>query len=190
MVILSRPARGSRRRARARIVRFAAVACAVILSVATVRPAAGGTRPGDEHSDNVSLLSQLDLGSTGEMAFWGDRAVVALEGDNGGDPTNDGFALVDISQPARPREISRFMCSSSSFDIAIWQDLVFLSSPDRVYGTSCKAKAPEADESCDPPPAGAEPCFAGLRRARNTQRSCPTSTTIGCWSLPAATAAR
>lgn len=118
MVTPSRTARGSRRRARVRIVHFAATAWVVILSVTAVRPATGATFTGDLHSDNVSLESQLDLGHAGEMAFWENRAVVALGGDVNA-PTNDGFALVDITNPARPREISRFMCNSSSFDIAI-----------------------------------------------------------------------
>lgn len=118
--------------------------------------------PGDQSSPNVSAIARLDLGQLGDIAFWGDVAAVAL-GAGDEDPDNDGFALVDISEPEHPREISRLLCTQSHFDVAIWHDLVFLAveapqGQPAPIGPSCKAEVYTPELTDEDPPA----TFAGV----------------------------
>jgi hypothetical protein len=65
------------------------------------------------------------LAHGGDISFSGHRAFVACGADSGS-LHDDGFAVVDIKDPAAPRVISRFACVASSSDIAVYGDLVFL----------------------------------------------------------------
>ncbi|MBW3665166.1 MAG: hypothetical protein KY469_18895 [Actinobacteria bacterium] len=88
----------------------------------------------DIHSDNMSLVATLDTGHGGDLAFWGDTAVLShgsADGDPGG--RNDGFQLVDISDPTKPTNIGGvFECVKTGADVSVWRDLVFLSSSENV----------------------------------------------------------
>lgn len=65
------------------------------------------------------------LANGGDISFDGHRAFVACGADSG-NLRDDGFAVVDIKDPAAPQVVSRFPCVASSSDIAVWGDLVFL----------------------------------------------------------------
>lgn len=95
-------------------------------------PPAAADPPLTERSDNVTVVSSTNFcdqepftNAGGDLAFWGDHAVV-LCGNDDQTSTNDGFVLVDVSDPAQPRRLSQFACAASSSDLAIWEDLVFL----------------------------------------------------------------
>lgn len=109
-----------------------------------------------DSASGMSLRSSLDLGQTTEIAFWGTTAVVARKDPV--DPRNDGFSVIDISNPSKPKEIGRLRCAGSRRDISIWNDLVFLSvdgqSDGAWDGTGCGA---------NPVPVGSSGSFAGIR---------------------------
>ena len=87
------------------------------------------------HSENMALVANWDDGGTyrqgSDLAFWGNRAVLGSY-DNPG-----GFRLVDISNPAKPREISQFACRGPQGDVSIWGSLVFVSVDTPLRGPSC-----------------------------------------------------
>lgn len=107
----------------------------------------------------------------GDMAFWGDRALVGCGADDG-DLRNDGFAILDISNPGAPEKIGHFACTASASDIGIWGDLVFMA-VDRNSESSFRG--PEGP-ACDAPVVAAaradgqtflpDPTFVGVRIAR------------------------
>lgn len=82
----------------------------------------------------------------GDMAFWGDRALIACGADDG-DLRNDGFAIVDISEPNAPNKVGHFACTASASDVGIWGDLVFMA-VDR--NSDASTRGPEG-EACDAP---------------------------------------
>lgn len=128
--------------------RFSAVlglACLVGVMAAPA-PAA---HDADDHSPNMEQIASVPMGGLGDIAFWGDRAVVSqFVFENG---STDGFSVVDISEPARPREITRFVCTGAGWDVSIWGDLVFLSVDNFT---------PTEDGSCASPPGDG---FAGIK---------------------------
>lgn len=107
------------------------VLAAAALAVLPALPSAADP-PLTERSENVTVVNSTNFCDSkpftnpgGDLAFWGDRAVV-LCGNDDESSTNDGFVVVDVSDPARPRRVSQFACAASSSDVAIWDDLVFL----------------------------------------------------------------
>jgi hypothetical protein len=105
-------------------------------------------------------LGQPDTGPPGEapgdLAFSGDLAVVGRGIFSGEDRRYNGFVLFDISDPSRPRELSRFDCTNTGFDVSIWDDLVFLSQDAPSETDECGSSVPSGPL----PPATV---FAGLR---------------------------
>jgi hypothetical protein len=93
-------------------------------------------------------------GSDGSFAFWGDLAVVNHWDEWPVPSADDGFVVVDVSDPTRPKQLSRFRCIASQADISVWKDLVFLSQDETTAGDSCDATptSPEDPEA-----------FAGIR---------------------------
>jgi hypothetical protein len=87
------------------------------------------------HSENMTLVANYSDGGkyrTGtDMAFWGDLALVGTldqgTGPNASPP--GGFRMLDISDPAAPREVGRFTCWGDQSDVSIWEDIVVLSRP-------------------------------------------------------------
>ncbi|HLE47829.1 MAG TPA: hypothetical protein VI818_05985 [Candidatus Thermoplasmatota archaeon] len=103
---------------------------------------AQGSHDADVHSQNMLLVATVDTGRGGEMAFWRDTAVLA-HGAGDADLRNDGFVLLDISDPMNPVRISEFTCVASAWDIAIWGDLVILGSwKEATTGPACDASVP------------------------------------------------
>lgn len=106
------------------------------------RPPSEGGRADDIHSANVSLLANLRVGSSTDISFWHDLAVVGT-GVVDDTTANDGFVLVAVGDPAQPREISRFTCPNSGYDVSIWEDLVILSAETPAPVAGCSAFAPD-----------------------------------------------
>lgn len=92
----------------------------------------------------------------GDLAFWGDLAVVGRGIFSKADRRHNGFVLFDISNPSKPRQLSRFDCTNTGFDVSIWGDLVLLSQDGPSETTDCGSPAPTGPL---PPPT----VFAGLR---------------------------
>jgi hypothetical protein len=104
-------------------------------------------------AERMRLVGNLP-GSNGSFAFWGKLAVVS-HAENGEEPTpDDGFVVLDVSDPTRPTQLSRFRCTGSYRDISVWKDLVFLSQDETTAGDGCDA-APTG--TLDPE------AFAGIR---------------------------
>jgi hypothetical protein len=83
-------------------------------------PGPGSTGP-DEHSRNVKLLSNLPPSNDArqsDLAFWGKLAVAG---------NYRGFRIIDISSPAKPKEVATVDCNGAQGDVSIWGDLVFQS---------------------------------------------------------------
>jgi len=79
----------------------------------------------DDHSPNARLAASLKLGGLGDLAFSGDLAVASqFVFDDG---ATHGFSVIDVSDPAAPRELRRFACPGAGWDVSMWGDLVFLS---------------------------------------------------------------
>lgn len=66
-------------------------------------------------------------GSYGSFAFWGKLAIVTHAEKWEASSPDDGFVVLDVSDPTQPTQLSRFRCAGSYRDISIWKDLVFLS---------------------------------------------------------------
>jgi len=104
--------------------------------------------PGDHadvHSENMALVANWDDGGTyrqgSDLAFWGNRAVLGSY-DNPG-----GFRLVDISNPAKPKEIGQFACRGPQGDVSIWGNLVFVSVDTPLRGPSCDPKSTDTQSA-------------------------------------------
>ena len=98
----------------------------------------------DEHSDNMFLVANwADPDESGhstyrqgsDLAFWGNVAVLGNYGAPG------GFRLLDIENPAAPRELGQFVCPGPQADVSIWKKLVFLSVDSPRSAPECGAGA-------------------------------------------------
>lgn len=98
---------------------------------------------------NMELVANIPSQTGGDITFWGDTAIFGIGADDNV-RQNDGFQIVDISNPARPRELGRFICAATYDDISMWRELVFLTVNVTLGGTRC-------DET------GGEEPFSGLR---------------------------
>jgi hypothetical protein len=104
-------------------------------TVAAALAAVGSTPAQDDgaKAENMRLIANFDDGGTyrngTDMAFWGDRLLLGNldqgTGPNASPP--GGFRIIDIADPARPREISQWVCLGDQSDISIWGDIVVLS---------------------------------------------------------------
>jgi hypothetical protein len=98
----------------------------------------GASHNTDLHSPNVKLVTNWTDGGTytsgSDMAFWGDMAVL-------GNTSPGGFRLVNIKVPRAPQLISKFVCNGSQSDVAIWEDLVFVSVDAARASDACDAAA-------------------------------------------------
>ena len=99
----------------------------------------------DVHSANMALVANWDDGGTyrqgSDLAFWGNRAVLGSY-DNPG-----GFRLVDISNPAKPKEIGQFACRGPQGDVSIWGSLVFVSVDTPLRGPSCDPNSTDSQNA-------------------------------------------
>lgn len=99
-----------------------------MLVAGSVLIAAGALAADDQQVDayNAELVAHLDTANGGDIAFWGDHAFV-VDGALDSVPANDGFTVVDVSEPTSPTVVSEFPCFGAGSDIGVWRDLVVLS---------------------------------------------------------------
>jgi hypothetical protein len=144
--------------------RGGAIVAAICLLVSACAPSAPsgppGTLPPDAtpagppvRAEGIRLVGSLP-GSIGDLAFWGDLAVANLWTESGDPARDQGFVVIDVSDPTQPLEIGRFACTESDRDISIWEDLVILSQDQATEGAGCDAgHTPTTDPDA----------FAGIR---------------------------
>jgi hypothetical protein len=87
-------------------------------------------------AEHMRLVGSVP-GSDGDLAIWGDLAVVAHLEDWRKAGPDDGFVVIDVSDPAAPTELGRFRCVASDADISIWENLVFLSQYEASASEDC-----------------------------------------------------
>jgi len=82
------------------------------------------------HSDNMRLVANYDDGGTyrngTDIAFWGSTAVLGNL-DQGTPAGPGGFRLLNVADPANPRQFGQFTCLGDQSDVSIWRDLVIVS---------------------------------------------------------------
>ena len=112
----------------------------VFICIALLVPPAAAHEPDDgggaaaataEGSHNLQLKSNSPPHSPGrpsDLAFWGNLAVAG---------TYDGFRILDIRNPNKPRTISEVHCNGAQGDVSIWGDLVFRSVDAPQDSTDC-----------------------------------------------------
>jgi hypothetical protein len=150
------------------------VACAVAFTVPSTAAAQQRPEPQGPHSDNMRLMgASLRPGAvTGpppagpgtvpwdtrntDLAFWGDRVIQGRY---------DGFRVIDVRKPARPRELALFPCVSPQGDVGVYENLVFRSvdSPQMTdQCTSVSQGGSPTGAACAPAPS---PCtgFEGIQ---------------------------
>jgi hypothetical protein len=89
-------------------------------------PAAGQ----DQHSQNMKLLASLPKTGTtnSDLAFWGN---IAYQGNY------NGFRVIDISKPDRPRVLADVDCGSGQGDVTVWQHILVRSVDYPMTERSC-----------------------------------------------------
>jgi LVIVD repeat len=141
-----------------RIARLVALAVAAVAVLAFPAIAAAGHED-DPRTDNLlprgHIVEPAVLGGFGggepdvhtDIAFWGKYA---YQGNW------DGFNIRDISNPDRPRQVSRTFCDGNQGDIVVWKDILV-----RAWNTTAGSPGPfGAGLSCDGQPV--EPGFEGV----------------------------
>ena len=106
---------------------------------ATSAPAGANHNAEDEHSENMSLLTNSATGIVNsDAAFWGNRAYVG---------NYSGFRIFDISNPRRPRTLVDRICFGPQGDPIVWQNkLLFLAVDRTLAGPKCGAEAVAHDD--------------------------------------------
>jgi hypothetical protein len=94
---------------------------------------------------NTPNLPGLTFTANSDLAFWGDKA---FQGHY------EGFRILDVSSPAKPREISFTECFGNQGDVVVWEDILVRSWNSPATGTG------SSQLSCDGEPV--EPGFEGL----------------------------
>jgi hypothetical protein len=157
--------------------RLALPVLAVLLPIALAvfsAAAAAQVEPQGPHSDNMKLMgASLRPGAvTGpppvgpgtvpwdtrntDLAFWGDTVIQGRY---------DGFRMVDVRSPSRPRELAMFPCVSPQGDVGVYENLVFRSVDSPQMTDRCSATSQGGSPTgaaCTPAPS---PCtgFEGIQ---------------------------
>ena len=115
---MKRPQRGRRVR------RWGTLAAAALLAVGALPHGAGSVAQDRTTEGLVRIGRSLEPGSDAErtvnsdLAFWGN---LAFHG------RYDGFRVIDVSDPGRPKEIAKVDCPGAQGDVAVWDTLLFRS---------------------------------------------------------------
>ncbi|GAA1256301.1 hypothetical protein GCM10009677_03050 [Sphaerisporangium rubeum] len=101
------------------------------------KPPGATTADGVQHSPNARLVANVPLSAPfdGEQA-WGTD--LAFRGDRAYVGNYEGFTIHDISDPAKPKVITRVVCPGGQNDISVSGNLVFLS-----------VDEPRSDDTCE-----------------------------------------
>jgi hypothetical protein len=121
-------------RATARVFALALISSLVLAAPASATDHGGGPAGGDEsgtfnlkHSSNLPRASEF---TQSDLAFRGNIAVAG---------TYDGFRIIDIRNPNRPRQIAHMLCNGAQGDVSIWGNLVFRSVDTPQSSTDCNS---------------------------------------------------
>ncbi|WP_433239078.1 LVIVD repeat-containing protein [Streptosporangium sp. CA-135522] len=97
------------------------------------------TTSGDAtHSANVTLMANVPPQAPLDgPQSWGTD--LAFQGDHVFVGNYDGFSVFDVSDPARPRAISRVSCPGEQNDVSVHGNLLFLSVDSPRGGPTCEA---------------------------------------------------
>ena len=101
--------------------------------------------PNAEIIGSVSRTRQDSTYRNSDLAFWGDLAYAGHY---------DGFQIVDVSNPRKPKQLVDYPCPGSQHDVSVWRNLLFVS-----------VEAPRKTPDCGSLPAGPTPTpgFEGIR---------------------------
>lgn len=106
------------------ILRSLSIAVSMVVFLATASPAMAG-HTADPRTKNLHPKGHLpeparflDNNISSDLAFWGR---LAFQGQY------DGFKIIDISSPAKPREVVEYFCFGSQGDLTVWGNLLFRS---------------------------------------------------------------
>lgn len=90
------------------------------------------------NSSNMHLLASAERAGTiagyrnSDLAFWGSYAFAG---------NYEGFRVIDIANPLRPRVLSDFACPASQHDVSVWHGFLFLSVDTPRTGPGCDSEA-------------------------------------------------
>ncbi|MDG4860352.1 hypothetical protein P8605_19700 [Streptomyces sp. T-3] len=100
--------------------------------------------PGEiRHSDNIELLGRLP-----NEALKGFNSDIAFQGKYAFAGNFDGFRVIDIGDPKRPRTVSQVQCPGWQNDISVSGNLLFLSTDSSRSDDSCASgEQPETVKS-------------------------------------------
>lgn len=113
----------------------------------------GGDHPGwyipspTSQSPNLQMIGSVartrpqNTYRNSDLAFWGRLAFAGHY---------DGFQIVDVSNPRKPRQLVDYACPGSQHDVSVWQNLLFVS-----------VETPRSGPGCDSTPQS--PGFEGIR---------------------------
>ncbi|WP_242586881.1 hypothetical protein [Streptomyces sp. MST-110588] len=93
------------------------------------------------HSDNVRHLANIP-----KQALKGTNSDLAFQGKYAFAGNYDGFAVFDISRPAKPRLVSQVLCPGSQNDVSVSGNLLFLSTDSSRSDDSCASTTQPATE--------------------------------------------
>ena len=100
-------------------------ACAAIAVPAGARQAA-------DHSDNVELLSSVELAGATDLEFTKDGyAIMTVNGSS----DTAGLWVVDVRDAAHPKPVGHLPCAGSGYDVGLWRNVAVMSS-DSASGNS------------------------------------------------------
>ncbi len=139
-----------------RIGAFASMASAVLLLGACAGdpppslPAASTATPGPstsggvEHSANARLVANVPLSAPfdGEEA-WGTD--LAFQGNYAYVGNYEGFTIHDITDPAKPKVVTRVVCPGGQNDISVTGNLLFLSVDEPRDNETCQSRRGDMD---------------------------------------------
>jgi len=130
---------------------------------------AAASHNADSHSDNLSLLGTFDdggkYGEGSDIAFWGRYAIAGIYSggqDNPDQPEYNpgGFRVIDVSNPAAPTQVGRFLCPGPQNDVSVWGNLVVLSVDSPRASQDCGAQGAATGDNLQ---GNEEKAFEGLR---------------------------
>jgi hypothetical protein len=94
----------------------------------------------DVHSANMTLLKNVpsvDEAAQSDLAFQGKYAYAG---------TYSGLRVIDISKPAKARQVAFEPCNGGQFDVSVWGRLLFASVDDPQTNAGCNAEDTIASE--------------------------------------------
>ena len=106
-----------------------AAATLVMLLIAGV-PA--GAQEADR-SDNVELLSSVELAGATDLEFTKDGYAVMTVNGSG---ENAGLWVIDVRDPNNPRPLGHLPCAGSGYDVGLWKDIAIMSSDSAAQNSS------------------------------------------------------